>query len=144
VAVGLAVVAVSVVAAAEALAVEVAGGGVADVVVSGGVVSTGGAMSMPTKSILPSNVSSSGSAVLTPTMTLVGLEIEPAEPALVLPRPPSTFATTEVLVFMHSSVCHSPSTMSCRDTLFTVPPLPWNEQLSFPTVGSAALFISIL
>jgi hypothetical protein len=38
---------------------------------------------MPTKSIEPSNVSSSGTAVLAPTMTLVGLEIEPAEPVFV-------------------------------------------------------------
>ena len=38
---------------------------------------------MPTKSIEPSNTSSNGFVFLAPTMTLVGLEIEPAEPALV-------------------------------------------------------------
>ena len=41
------------------------------------------AMSMLTKSILPSNMSSSGLAVLAPTRTSLPLAIEPADPALV-------------------------------------------------------------
>ncbi len=82
---------------------------------------------MLTKSIAPSNISSSGTAVLAPTKTLVGLEIEPAEPVLVYDLP-STLATTEVLVFTHSSVCHLPSTMSRGATLLTLPPVPLKRQ----------------
>ena len=66
---------------------------------------------MLTKSIEPSNMSSNGSAFLAPTMTPLALAIEPADPVFVKDLP-STFATTEVLVFMHSSVCQFPSTMS--------------------------------
>ena len=93
---------------------------------------------------MTSNTSSNEFVVLAPTNVLVGLEIEPAVPVLVSDFP-STLATTELLVFMHASVCHYPSTMSGRATSLTLPPPPWNKQLSFPTVGSAAaLFISIL
>jgi hypothetical protein len=38
---------------------------------------------MPTKSIEPSNTSSSGTAVLAPTRTSLALEIVPAEPVFV-------------------------------------------------------------
>src|SRR5688572_5723612 len=92
-------------------------------------------MSMPTKSILPSNTSSNGLAVLAPPRTALALEIEPADPALVLPLLPSTLATTEVLVFMHSSVCQFPSTMSRRATLSTVPPVSLEEAVELADGG---------
>ena len=40
-------------------------------------------MSMPTKSISPSNTSSNGFVFLAPTRTSLALEIEPAEPVFV-------------------------------------------------------------
>jgi hypothetical protein len=49
---------------------------------------------MVTEFIRPSNTSSSGFAFLAPTMTLLELDIEPADPVVVLDLPPSTLATT--------------------------------------------------